>query len=236
MRDIEKVKNQIRHMKQYSKLNDEELTAIAQDQIQKSEIIDSLSFCLSKEEKSFAENLLKKYTDQASLENASDLDTLRHLIDTEVLAERIKSLLNVEYGKANPAIPLHMVEQLASLNDQMIDIKEKLGLTKTNRDDLSWIQHWNKLEKKCLNYYKEHAAETYTKCPKCQNIYRLLMKVDDKEKVSATFFKGTKIYNKKLFSLYHEKRLTDKEVAEILGTSIPYIDYIYNEVFLQDKE
>lgn len=226
----------LKGLKQYKDKTDVELDQIAEDQMQKSEIIDNLSFCLSKEEKEFAQNLLKKYTEQASIESASDLDTLRSLIDTEVLAERMKALLNAEYEKANPAIPLQMVERLGELNNQIIDIKEKLGLTKTNRDDLSWIQHWNKLEKKCLNYYKEHAAETYTKCPKCQNIYRLLMKVDDKEKVSATFFKGTKIYNKKLFSLYHEKRLTDKEVAEILGTSIPYIDYIYNEVFLQDKE
>ena len=181
--------------------------------------------------------LIKKSKDGGiNDENDSDKELLKELIDQHLLAERFKTLMKIDYNKSNPAQSIEIVDQLDKVVERIIKLQEKLGLSSKNQDQNSWLQYWAKLEKKCLNYYKEHAGETYTKCPKCQHSYRLLMRVSDKEKVSSTFFKQTKVYNKKLFALYHEKRLTQEELAEILGVSTQYIDVIYNELFLAERK
>jgi hypothetical protein len=235
MTDKERLKK-YKTLVQYKNKTDEEIKELIEKEIEAENIIQSLAFCIDDEEKIFATDLYQRYTDTCSFENEADKDSLLHLIDQELLAARIKKELKKEYEKGNPTIPLQMVDQLDSVIDRIGTLKEKLGLTSQDKQQNSWSQYWNKLEAKCLNYYKEHAAETYTRCPKCQHIYTLLMKVDDKEKISATFFKGTKIYNRKLFSLYHEKRLTEVELAEILGVSSLYINYIYSEVFLSERK
>jgi hypothetical protein len=234
--NLEKKINKLRNLKQNKDKTDEQLELLAKEDLEKKDVISSLTFCKDDKEREFAIDLLERYTKENSIESEADKDTLRQLIDMEILAERFKYLLKIEYEKANPAIPLNMVEELRETEKQVLELKNTLGLTNKDKNNQTWLQDWKNLEKKCLNYYREHAAETYTRCPRCQHMYRLLMRVDNKEKVSATFFKKTKLYNHKLFSLYHEKRLTDVEVAEILGVSVQYINYMYSELFLMEKK
>ena len=236
MDNLEKKINKLRNLKQNKDKTNDELVVLAKEEIEKKDVISSLTYCVNEEESDYAQKLLTNYLNQSSIESEADKDTLRQLIDMSVLAERFKSLLKTEFAKSNPAIPIQMVEQLRETEKQILELKNSLGLTNKDKINQTWIQDWKNLEKKCLNYYKEHAAETYTRCPKCQHMYRLLMRVDNKEKASATFFRGTKLYNKKLFSLYHEKILTDVEVAEILGVSVQYIFYMYTELFLMEKK
>lgn len=235
MDKLEKTIKKLKNLPQYKNKTEEELKILAEEELKKKEIISS-TFCATPEEQIFAKQLLNKYLSQGSIESESDKETLRQLIDQEIIAERFKNILKIQYSTANPAQSLDMVKQLDEVVERISVLKKELGLTVKDKEQNSWLQYWNKLEKKCLNYYKDHAAETYTRCPKCQNVYRLLMRIDNKDKVSATFFKGTKIYNKKLFSLYHEKRISEVEIAEILGVSIQYIQYIYSEVFLSEKK
>lgn len=235
MDELEKTIKKLSNLTQYKNKTSEELKLLAEEELRKKEIISS-TMCVDDDEIKFADNLLKKYLSQGTIESESDKEMLRQLIDQELIAERFKHLLKTQYSASNPAQDMDMVEQLDKVVERITKLKKDLGLA--NKDDVqnSWLGFWNKLEKKCINYYKEHAAETYTKCPRCQHIYRLILRIDNKEKVSATFFKGTKVYNKKLFSLYHEKRLTEIEIAEILGVSVQYIQYIYDEVFLPERK
>jgi translation initiation factor 2 beta subunit (eIF-2beta)/eIF-5 len=225
----------LRNLPQNSEKSDKEMDVLAEEELKKKEIITN-SFCATPEEEEFVKDLLKKYLGQGSIETESDKMTLQQLLAQEVIAKRFERLLKDQYSTANPAQSLDLIDQLDKVVERISYLKKELGLSVKDKEQNSWLQHWIKLEKKCLNYYKEHAAETYTRCPKCQNVYRLLMRVENKDKSSATFFKGTKIYNKKLFSLYHEKRISEVEIAEILGVSIQYIQYIYNEVFLSEKK
>jgi len=234
MQDIEKIKNQLRSLKQNKEKTEEEISFLAQQKLDEQNILDELAFCINDAEKKYAKNLLDQYLSQSSFENLADRDTIKQLVDMEILVERIKSYLKRAYDTANPALPTNLIQQLQFCNEQILKLKESLGLTSSDKNQQSWIADWDNLKKKCLAYHKIHGGETYTRCPKCQHMYRILMKVDDKEKVSATFFQGTKLYNKKLFALYHEKRLTQEEVAEILGVSVHYIAFIYEELFLKE--
>jgi hypothetical protein len=88
-RDLEKYKNQLRNMQQYKNLTEEELTSVVQQKIEEKEIVDNLTFCVNDEEKKFAQDLLDRYLGQCSFENESDKDTLKQLIDLEILVERV---------------------------------------------------------------------------------------------------------------------------------------------------
>ena len=49
------------------------------------------------------------------------------------------------------------------------------------------------------------------------------------------WFKKTLLYNKKLFELYDQRRVTLEEMAIIFGVSQDYIVYIYEGTYLNDK-
>ena len=234
-RDLEKYKNQLRNMQQYKNLTEEELTSVVQQKIEEKEIVDNLTFCVNDEEKKFAQDLLDRYLGQCSFENESDKDTLKQLIDLEILVERVKKYLKQEYNKDTPSLPTHMMEQLQDLNTQILEIKEKLGLSTKDKKDSTWLEEWNKLKKKALNHYSTHAGCNVVKCPYCQKLFYLLMKIDNLTPEKCNWFRDTVLYNESLFKLYDEKRITEDELADILGVSKFYIDLIYENLYLKDK-
>jgi hypothetical protein len=153
----------------------------------------------------------------------------------EILNDRVKLFIEQEGKEKNGAIPLKMTEQLVTNTTQIMDLKEKLGMMK-DADSENALELMNELKDKALTYYNEHAGETYVKCPECQNLFRLLMKIDGLEPVKATFFRGTTLYNQKLMELYHYKKVTIEEMAEIFGVHTKYITYIYENIYLKKQE
>jgi len=236
MQDIKAKINQVRSFKQYKGKTDAEIEEMLLANEAKKEMLNEITFLIDKDEKKFAQELLDSYLEEYNFSSFSEKDTLKNLVYFEVLGERIKKFINKESDEKAGAIPTHMVEQLIENSEQITKLKEVLGIGKKKEQDLTWLQTWKDLEKKALDYYKSHAGENYLKCPYCQKMFRVLMRVSDKEIVKSTFFEGTKLYNKKLFSLYHDKRLTQGELAEILGVSAYYIDDIYNNLFLKSLQ
>jgi hypothetical protein len=230
---VERIKNRLRNLKQNVNLSDEEIGKLAQEQLEKTEILGSLTFVLP-EEMDFATTLLEKYLAESSIESAAEKDTLRQLIDLEVLLERIKKLLNTEYSKANPAIPVQLLSQVTEINNQIIQVKENLGLTKS--EDVNFINTWELLKKKALKYYEEHAGCNIVKCPYCQQLFHLLIDRTDYKEIKSTWFKNSILYNKKLFDLYHNKIITKENVAEVLGVSLMYVELIYDQLYLKELE
>jgi hypothetical protein len=91
--NLERIKKQIKNLKQNKDLTNEELEVKVKEQITKQEILASLAFCIDDKEREFASDLLHKYLSESSLESTAEKDTLRQLIDIEVLLERINLLL-----------------------------------------------------------------------------------------------------------------------------------------------
>jgi hypothetical protein len=234
MENLEKRIKEIKGRKQNQGKSEEEILALAKESLEKEEILGSLTFCRDDEEKAFASNLLKKYLAESSLESTAEKDTLRQLIDIEVLIERVKSYLNTEYAKANPAIPVQMVEQLTYLNKQIIELKEILGLAQ-KEDQKTILDEWNKLKNKALAYYKEHAGCNVVKCPECKKLFMILKDMRGCTTEKLSWFKKTVLYNKPLFKLYDDKIITKEKLAEILGTSMDYVDLIYENTYKNDR-
>jgi len=233
MDNFEKTKNMLRGQKQNKGKSEEELDLLTKEKIEKDEILGSLTGCLPEEIK-FASDLLQNYLAESSLSSYAEKDTLKQLVYLEVILERVKVYINKETEKANPVPPIQMLEQLQYLNKQIIEIKNELGLTQ-KEDQKTVLDEWNKLKAKALNYYKESAGCNVVKCPECKKLFMLLKDVRNYTPEKITFFKKTMLYNKKLFEIYELGRITKEEMATILGVSNEYIELIYNQTYLNDK-
>jgi hypothetical protein len=130
---------------------------------------------------------------------------------------------------------MRLFEEVRELEEHILTQKEKLGMMRDAQSE-SALDLINELKEKALTYYNEHAGETYVKCPECQSLFRLLMKIDGLEPAKATFFRGTTLYNQKLMELYHYKKVTLEEVSEIMGVNPKYITFIYENIYLKPKE
>ena len=236
MTELQKIEKKLRNLKQNKDKTEEEISFLAQEELNRKKIIGSLTFCITNEERKFATNLLTKYLEESSIESNADRDTLRQLIDFEILVERIKSYLNIEYGKANPAIPTHMLDELRKNNELILKLKESLRLINQEKTQSSWVETWEMLKKKALKYYETHAGCNTTKCPECQNVFRLMMDTTDLKIGKETFFRGTILYNEPLYGLYHQKKLAKEEMAEVFGVSPDFIDFLYNWIYLKERQ
>lgn len=234
MTEFDKIKKKLRNLRQNKNLSDSEIDSLAREQLNKKEIMDKLIFCVDDKEKKFAYDLLNRYLLNSSITNEADKDNLRILIDNEILAERIKEMLKIEYEKANKAIPEEMLSQLRELNKQILDMKDRLGLTNQNKEKSSALEAFEELKQKTLRYFFERGAENVAKCPYCNRLFRILMKLDDKIITKFPFFRGTTLYNKEMFSWYHKKIITKEQLAAALEVSVQYIDFIYEKLFLKE--
>lgn len=231
--NLNKELRRLKNLKQNRDKSEEDLIPIAKENLQKQELLSSLTFCLDSE-KPLAIQLLENYLEQSSFENFSERDTLTHLIGLEILAERIKQFLKIEAEKANPGIPLQMVDQLTNLNNQIMELKESLGLIKKEENNSS-LEEWNKLKKKALNYYKENEGCNVLRCPHCQKLFMILKDIRNYEAKKLPLFKRTILYNKELYELYDKGIITKEKLASIFGVNPEYIQLIYENEFKNDK-
>jgi len=232
--DKDKLIQKYKNMKQYKDLSPEELEEIVQKKITEEELLTAF-VGIGDDKKQKAVQLYEQYLSEHSLESLAEKSTLINLVYLEMLNDQIKEYIEQEQREKKGAIPLKMTEQLVGNTTQIMELKERLGMLK-NKEDENALDLINELKEKALNYYNEHAGETYVKCPECQNLFRLLMKIDGLEPAKATFFKGTTLYNEKLMELYHYKKVTIDEVAEIMGVNSKYITFIYENIYLKKND
>lgn len=230
MDSLEKIRKNINNLPQYKDKTSEEKDIISKEIFEKQEILNSLTFCLD-EEKDFASNLLEKYLAESSMESFSDKDTLRQLIDLEIILERIKTLLNTEYKKANAAIPLQMLEQLTSLNNQVMDLKESLGLSQKKdekKDTVKVIDNMLERFHKWINK-PENRSNYEFQCPKCAEIFILrqrLDKISDEVREHPWFIEGGILFNKEIFKDLDLGKISEDQVVRYLNVTLDYVKWI----------
>lgn len=227
---IKKYKN----LPQYKNMPEAEFNQIIDEKMAQEDLLNSLTFCVNEEEKDYAKNLIDNYLSENSVETFADKETFRQLIDLELIVRGIKEQLKKEREKANPSTPLQVIEQLESLNKQILELKEKLGFIKKDSEDNNAATIIDEYKRKALQYYEEHKGCNIVKCPECNNLFYLLFDKTDYKEIKAAWFRGTHIYNVKVFELYHNKIIDNKVAAEILGVSEFYIDLLYEGIYLKE--
>lgn len=234
MNKLETTINKLKNLSQNKDRTLEELTVLAEEELQKKDIIEN-TFAATEEEEKFIKELLKKYMSQGSIETESDKLTLQQLLCQELIAERFKHLLKIQYSAANPAQDLEIVEQLDKVVKRITELKIELGLSQKDRQSATWLADWDKLKRKALAYYQSHSGCNVVKCPYCSKIFYLLLKTENLTAETCEWFRGTDLYNLKLMKMVDENKITRQDAADVLGVNILYVDKIYEKIYLKDK-
>jgi adenylate cyclase class IV len=233
MKDLESLIKKLKNLPQYKNKTEEEIEIVAKSKLEKDAILNSLAFCKD-DEVEFASELLEEYLAESSIISFSDKQLLSQLIDIEVLMSRIKKELKKEYEKTNATVPLHMSEELRNLTEEAYTLKERLGLTK-DKVSQNVMEEWEKLKAKALEYYKESGGSNLCRCPYCQKTFLILKDLKNCHTEKLPLFKKTTLYNQKLFEMLEQNRISQEELATVLGCGVDYIEFIFQKVYLAEK-
>jgi hypothetical protein len=233
MTKLERIFKRLRGLQQYKDFSDEQLKALAQEKVDK-EVTDTDCFYVNEEEKKFAESLHAQYLEEYGVETSADKDTLQHLISLSVIRERIKKDMNKSYSEKDGAINTRMLETFNAVSEQIIETKESLGMTKKeaekNQSDGVRAIEQMKLRFHAWINKAENKANFTVKCPCCSKFFLIrkrLDKMNEETMEHPWFIFGGILFNKHLFQMLSENKISREDVAKVLNASEDYIDWIY---------
>ena len=193
-----------------------------------------------KEEIKLAKELEKKYLSEYTIESVSDKNLLYYLIYLEVLhTAKLQKAAN-EFTASNENLPTWLLDSIHKNINQIIEIKDKLGLTRKEEVTNDAYHSLEILRKKFKLWCENNQASRTLVCPHCSQMMMLKIRTEQWEAQKHPFFKDRLLGNETLILLYKQNRLTKEEIGNILGTSSQYIDWLITkwnvEVDVPSKE
>ena len=174
------------------------------------------------------------------LHKLSDLQLLEHLVFLELLDERFKNQIatisNNKTAQKSGIIPASVLKAISDNADQILNLKEKLGLF-SDKKTLDAFEKFQDIMKKFDVYRKKNQLDFKCTCPFCTKIFFLKRRTKEYESFKSPFFKdGSKILNNEpLMKLYFADKLTKEEVSSVLGTSPDFIDWLDDKFYKGKK-
>lgn len=176
------------------------------------------------DEQSLSKDLLKKYLQDYTIETISDKNTLRQVIYLEITHVRFQNALNEL--KDLKVVPDKLVKTMHDNLNQIISLKDKLGITRTKKDEAvkDGFGYLQMLKRKYKVWLKDNQATRHMFCPHCVKPIMMVIKPDSWIALKHPFFKDRILGNEALIKVYKEQRpLTVQDVRDIFGTSDDYI-------------
>jgi len=127
-----------------------------------------------------------------------------------------------------------MLNAMNDNTEQMLVLREKLGLFENQKDN-DPLKYIYDLEEKFKKWKEDHWDERKVSCPFCSKIFFLNIRTDKYTANKSPFFEGKVIANKPLFLLYKKGKITKQEVAEVLGVSPDYVDWLSRNYYPTDN-
>ncbi len=196
---------------------------------------------LSVKERRYGEIRFNEYrANYPHINKMSDLYTLEELIFLEALQERLKALISDltknKRAEENVSVPSNLQKQLADNLDLQFKLKEKLGLCE-DKKTLDAFKDFQSLEDKFAQYRRQNPDLFKVTCASCGFPTYLKRRTTDYEPLTSSWFKDKVLFNYALFKTYKEQRpLTKKDLADILGVSEFYVDWIEGKFLTEKKE
>ena len=226
----ESVRKQLKRI-HISKRNEEKLLLASKKKL--TPIEDDLSvggIFSDRREKLLARMLLKKYLEDYTIETVSDKNTLKQLIYFEVIQHRLERITNQAH-KENKAVPLKYLDSLHKNSNQIVNLKQTLGLTHEKQGKGDLYSDLSNVMKKFANWRKENIAERTLFVDGKPML--LKMRVDSYDASKHPFFKGRFLTSPTLLKLYKDT----KDLLNWVKTHNNTIISIENEeLFLVDGE
>lgn len=195
-----------------------------------------------RKEKDWARKRFKEYGDSAHIDSHSDFELLVELVKREVIQERYWKKIEEIEKKASKidgsaAIPKGVINSLDDNLEQIIKLKDLIGLGQGDKKKAKFEEIWDSIQRKLQKYSETHRGEFLMKCPHCGKYVQLLRKIKDYDTHDFKMFRDTFLYNETLMKFIDDKILTVDQVAEIWGLELPdYIIGIYEKIYLKEKE
>lgn len=196
---------------------------------------------LTDSEKRVGKRQFKAYRTNFHIDSLSDLHLLEELVFRETLQVRYKKEIfeyhdnrRVKENSKSPIVPSHMLKALDDNLNQVVMLKEKLGLFKA-KGAKDPYKHLQMLKRKFEKWGEENQGSRTFPCPHCTKMIMLKIRADIWEAQKHTFFKDKILANKKLWKLYKDGKITRHEVAQVLGTADDYCEWLEKHIFPQDK-
>jgi len=172
------------------------------------------------------------------LNKLSTLQLLEDLVYLEMMQSRIKREIgDSSKDKRAPqdrVVPKQFIAELQENLEQILKLKEKLGLFET-KEKLDAYKDIDNLKKKFKVYRENHPLSFKTTCPFCKEIYFMKRRTKDYEPHITPFFENKILVNRPLFKLYHEGKITKKDVAAVLGVSEDYVPWVEEKILNKIK-
>lgn len=181
-----------------------------------------------------AKKSFNDYRKRYHIDSLSDLHLLEELVYKETLLQRTKEQISkaTENKRLKDAnyVPTHLHQVEDDMINTIVMLKERLGLFKAqdNQDPFQYIQT---LKKKFNKWMEENQGSRTFPCPHCLQMIMLKIRTDIWEAQKHPFFKDKILSNEKLWKLYKDGKITKLEVAEVLGTSEAYVDWLERKIY-----
>jgi hypothetical protein len=175
------------------------------------------------------------------LNKLSDVQLLNELVFLEILQERFRTAMNefrtkalkdAEAGKTvDPnKVPRYLQDQLSSNLEQILTLKEKLGMFEEKKK-LDAYQDIKNIFAKFRVWREQNQALRKCTCPFCAKIFFLKIRTDRYEEIKFPFFQDKVLCNEELHKIYKAGQITKEQYASVLGTSSDYIDWLDEKFF-----
>ena len=182
-----------------------------------------------KDEIKIAKELEKKYVAEYNIESVSDKNLLSNLIYLEVLhISKLQKVAN-QFTTSNEQLPFGLLDAIHKNINQIIELKEKLGLNKKEESSNDAFRSLELLKKKFKVWAENNQASRTLICPHCSQMIMLRIRTDKWEAQKHPYFKDRLLGNESLIRLYKQNKLTKEDVASILGTSADYTDWLVSK-------
>ena len=221
--------NKYKQLIQYKGVDEEVLWKKAREKaIETSKNVDIESLFTNKKESKMAHDLMKKYTEDYNIETQSDKNLLKQLIFFEVNQTRLQEKMNDAF-KSGRKISSQMEDMIIKNSNQVLTLKEKLGLNKDQQDAGDSFKALSLLEKKAAKWRENNQGSRTAVCPYCGQMVMFKIRTDKWEVSKHPFFKDRILTNKHLLKLYQEGKIDKIDICKILDCSEDYIDWILSK-------
>jgi len=230
----EKLFDQLKGLPQYKNLSKDKLIEVVKEKIrQKNRVKDfDLNALFSDvEERKLAKGLLRKYLEDFAAETISDENLLKQIIYFEITHWRLQEKAN-QFKDKNMVVPINLIRTLIDTSNQIILLKQSLGITSQQKEQSDSYKAIQLLMKKFKVWRDENVGSRQMICPHCGEMVLLKIRTDKYDVGKHPFFKDKILYNEHLFKCYKEGKITKTDVARILEVSEDYIDWILSKVNL----
>ncbi len=236
---IEKKVRQLKALSQYKNKTDAEIREIAEKSFKKKEQEDLLEGDWLEGEEKIAKKLFAGYLKKYSVEKDLDLNLLKILVYSEIIEGRFQRQINEIQRKgndkeANIAVPVNLIKSRNENLNQIINIKEKLGLFKEKKEDE--YKAFQVLGKKFKIWKENHIEERKVTCPFCSEIFFLNIRTTGFTESKLKLFKNKVLCNSELWSCYKKAKITKTDFAKILNVSENYIDWLEEKIYNKKNE